>query len=238
MAYVEYRDPRNRLHRVDGPAIESDERIEWWVDSRRHCDHGPAVVTANGTVLYYWRGVMVPRAVIMEPRSKKPNEIILIENIEVRRAWMEAYGMDDFMKNMKHKVIHEDKKSDRLLVKLDLPKSGDRDNSMEDDFMLLVRVKNSTAEGKWREGSDCSRCDKTGYIVHEESTPEEEVKRTCPDCGGKGRTDMVFEPELKEGKPYFKFYWIRVPPTMKDANEAVAWTFEESKDSYKPAVES
>lgn len=237
MGYVEYRDPRNRLHRVEGPAIESDERIEWFVDARRHCDSGPAVVTKNGTVLFYWRGVMVPREVIMEPRCKKPVDIIRIENIEIRRAWMEAYGMDDFMKDMKYKLIHEDKKTERLLVKLEVPKTSKRQDGSDED-MLLVKVRNSTPEGKWKNGQPCQQCETTGYIRHEESTPEEEVKRTCPGCGGKGKTEMTFEPELKGGKEWYKSYWIRVPPTMTNANEAVAWTFEETAATYKPNVES
>jgi hypothetical protein len=35
-----------------------------------------------------------------------------------------------------------------------------------------------------------------------------------------------------------KTYFLRVPPTMKTAREAVAWTFEFSDGEYEPAVES
>ena len=35
-----------------------------------------------------------------------------------------------------------------------------------------------------------------------------------------------------------KPYWLRVPPTMTQAHEAVAWTFEQTTKMYAPAVES
>lgn len=230
MAYIEYRDARNRLHRVDGPAVESDEYIKWYIDGRLHNDNAPAIITTNGTVLYYWRGIMCPRQLIMDPYSKKPAEIIKIENIEVRRAWMEKYDVDLFMKDMKPKLLHEDKKTNRMLYALKVPN--------ETEPMVMVRLKNSTPEGRWKMGDDCKRCEMTGYIRHEESTETEEVKRTCPVCNGRGKTKMTFVPDLKDGKEYFKMYWVRVPPTMKDANEAVAWSFYQEKEKYKPEVES
>jgi len=36
----------------------------------------------------------------------------------------------------------------------------------------------------------------------------------------------------------FKDYFLRVPPTMKTAKQAVAWTFEEEANEYAPLVES
>jgi hypothetical protein len=36
----------------------------------------------------------------------------------------------------------------------------------------------------------------------------------------------------------FKDYFLRVPPTVKTAREAVAWTFEKSADDYTPAVQT
>jgi hypothetical protein len=36
----------------------------------------------------------------------------------------------------------------------------------------------------------------------------------------------------------FKNYWLRVPPTMKTAHEAVAWTFGMSAKQYQPRFES
>lgn len=36
----------------------------------------------------------------------------------------------------------------------------------------------------------------------------------------------------------YKNYWLRVPPTMKKAKEAVAWTFGKSADEYQPDQQS
>ena len=35
-----------------------------------------------------------------------------------------------------------------------------------------------------------------------------------------------------------KLYMLRVPPTMTDADEAVAWTFSMTKSEYHPSVET
>jgi hypothetical protein len=37
---------------------------------------------------------------------------------------------------------------------------------------------------------------------------------------------------------HFKIYWIRVPPTVTTAREAVAWTFEETAESYTPTLQT
>lgn len=189
--YQEYRNPRKQLHRAGGPAIEADDRIEWWVEGRRHHDKGPAVDTKHGTKWFYWRGVRVPEQVIMNPRCAKPKDILKEPNAEVRRAWMESYGLDDFVMDLNPKILDRDDKKEQMLVSVEVP---------NDEALVMVRVKNSTAEGKWRDG--------------------------------------VFLPELKDGKPYFKFYFLRVPPTMKTVQEAVAWTFDMKEVEYAPAVET
>ena len=35
-----------------------------------------------------------------------------------------------------------------------------------------------------------------------------------------------------------KHYWLRVPPTMQTAHQAVAWTFEMTPEQYQPMFES
>jgi hypothetical protein len=36
----------------------------------------------------------------------------------------------------------------------------------------------------------------------------------------------------------FKRYWLRVPPTMRTAREAVAWTFGMPAEQYAPEIET
>ena len=46
---VVYRNERDQLHRLDGPAIESvDGHKEWWVDGQRHRLDGPAYESKDG----------------------------------------------------------------------------------------------------------------------------------------------------------------------------------------------
>ncbi len=90
---------------------------------------------------------------------------------------MEAYDLDEFMKDMKYKTIDKNKRKDLLLVEVEMP---------NDENLVMVRVKNSTPE---------------------------------PDG-------------------HFKYYWLRVPPDSKNAEEAVAWTFGMSKKEYAPAKET
>lgn len=191
MSYKEYRNPRNQLHRAGGPAIETNDRIEWWVEGRRHHDKGPAVETRHGTKWYFWRGVRVPEHVIMSPRATSPKEIMKEQNAEVRRAWMESFGLEEFMAGLDSVVLDQDKKKDLILVKVEVP---------NDEALVMVRVKNSTPEGRWK-GEE-------------------------------------FIPEMKDGKPYYKWYYLRVPPTIKTASEAVAWTFDMKEKEYAPEVES
>jgi hypothetical protein len=52
-----------------------------------------------------------------------------------------------------------------------------------------------------------------------------------------------YEPSAGEsgqliGNRWFKIYSLRVPPTTKTAREGVAWTFNESSDSYRPVVQT
>lgn len=87
---------RGRIGSLDGPAIRTASGLrQWLVDGRLHRSDGPAVETAAGTALWYWRGVLVPRCVIEDPRGKDPLEILRVDNAEVRRAWLESYGLAD-----------------------------------------------------------------------------------------------------------------------------------------------
>ena len=42
----------------------------------------------------------------------------------------------------------------------------------------------------------------------------------------------------REPDGHFKTYWLRVPPTVKTAHEAVAWTFGKTTKDYAPQMET
>ena len=73
-----------------------------------HCGDGPAIEGLEGEKVYYWRGVRVPEAVVMNPQSLNPDEIKSEPNAEVRRVMIERYGLDRFMKDAGAVVVNED----------------------------------------------------------------------------------------------------------------------------------
>lgn len=74
-----------RLHRVDGPALESD------VEN-----------------LYFWHGVRVPAFVLTRPERITVEHIRSEENAEVRRIMIERYGPSRFILDSKAEVLHQD----------------------------------------------------------------------------------------------------------------------------------
>lgn len=170
---------QGRLSARGRPAITTASGLRWWlVDGRLHRPDGPAVETGNGTSIYYWRGVRVPRHVIENPRARRPDEIMAERNAEVRRAWLECYGLADAM--------------------IDLAAAGH------------ACIRHQTTEPRrrlWEIGAT-------------------DVDGECPvyvevDCPSTDRT-----------------YFLRVPPNMRNCEEAVAWTFGVDADRYAVASES
>lgn len=171
---------RYHVHREGGkfsapgtPAIDTPTVKSYWLDGKLHRPDGPAVVSKHGTRLYYWRGVRVPKHVIENPRATTVDKILNTSNIEVRRAHLETYGLEDALidlgKQGKAKVINQTKSPRRRLWEI----SAYQD--VDDQYPRYVEV-------------DCPSTDRK--------------------------------------------YFLRVPPTMKTAAEAVAWTFSIEEEAY------
>lgn len=113
------RRENGRLSYPDAPAIETPTLQQYHLDGRLHRPDGPAVLTSNGTRAWYWRGVRVPRYVIEDPRCKPVQEILNEPNAEVRRVWLEAYGLEDALIDLGRlggaKVINQTTKPPRRL---------------------------------------------------------------------------------------------------------------------------
>jgi hypothetical protein len=100
--------------------------------SRLHRSDGPAVEFLDGSGIWAWKGVRVPKEVITEPHSFTTETILRHSNAEVRRVMIERYGQDKFFLDAGAKVVH--KSGDNELLRLDLP--GDPDKRM-----LAVKVR-------------------------------------------------------------------------------------------------
>lgn len=167
-------------------------------DSKRlHSKVGPAAMygsdkTDVDATAYYIHGIqMSQRKYIDDPKTITPGVIDGTRNIEVRRTFMEMYGVDRYLQNTGAQVISEGKYGKRLWWRA--PENGSpEEESMwkllrrRPEPLVLVEVINSTAE---------------------------------PDGS-------------------FKRYFLRVPPGIRDADEAVAWTFRLKKEEYHPDVET
>jgi hypothetical protein len=114
------RTENGKLGSLDGPAVRTSSGLrQWLVDGRLHRSDGPAVETASGTKMWYWRGVRVPSHVIESPRARSPLEILKEPNAEIRRASLEAYGLQEALTELlaskKAVIVHEQPGLRRLI---------------------------------------------------------------------------------------------------------------------------
>jgi hypothetical protein len=63
-----------------------------------------------------------------------------------------------------------------------------------------------------------------------------DVERHIPDDEPIVTIEVVNRTPEPDGR--FKHYWLRVPPTMRTAREAVAWTFNMPAEHYVPEIET
>ncbi|MBX9692115.1 MAG: hypothetical protein K2Z81_07010, partial [Cyanobacteria bacterium] len=144
-------------------------------EGRLHNDFGPSLEYADGWSIFSRHGSFVPERVIEFSSRKNLREIEREQNTEVRRHLIELYGLEQFLKDSEAVIIDEDECGS--LYRRDL---------IADEPIVVVKVKNSTAE---------------------------------PDGT-------------------FRWYFLRVPPEISTAREAVAWTFGLNVNDYAPEVET
>jgi hypothetical protein len=136
---------------------------------RLHGDTTCALQFRDGQTLYSWHGTTVPRDLIEAPVTV--GRINTQWNAELRRVMIERYGMVKYLADSGAVKVNEDECG--ILY---------RKEFVDDEPLVMVKVKNSTAE---------------------------------PDGS-------------------FRDYFLRVPPNIATAREAVAWTFEMRPSEYKP----
>jgi hypothetical protein len=158
---------------------------------RLHNESGAAVVWADGTALWFVRGMRVTQQLVESPETITAEQIKSERNAEIRRFMIDKFGAARYLRAIGAKEIHADETG--RLLRCDL--AGDVEP------LVMVEVVNSTPEP----------------IGYEPGSDE----------AGEWR-----------GNRWFKHYTLRVPPSVKTAREAVAWTFELPATSYAPAVET
>lgn len=142
----------------------------WDDHGRVHRADGPAVVWPDGKRGYFWHGVEVPRWVVVHPEQITLEAIGRQADVEVRRAMIERYGLDRFVREAGAHLVHANARG-RLW-------------SLRMGGAARMRV----------------------------------VEVTCPSTG--------------------RIYFLPVPPGVRKADEAIAWTFGLSSEEYRPEVET
>ena len=176
---------------------------------RLHNHCGPSISYRDGWALHHWHGVLVPAHVIEAPQTIAPDEIDAADNAEVRRVMIERYGASRYLLDSGAKVIHHDAYGKLYRKEL-----------ADDEPIVMVRVLNSTPEP-------------------DGTMTAEEARATF----GSAAVDAVFGHMNAAGfalgaEPRFKEYMLRVPPTMRTAHEAVAWTFGKTPEEYRLQFQS
>lgn len=85
---------------------------------RLHADSGPAITFHDNTGGYYWRGVKVPKQLIMNPDSITREDFVGLDNVEVRRAYAERLGTARLLTLLDTEVVDEDTDNQGNIMKL------------------------------------------------------------------------------------------------------------------------
>lgn len=204
----------NICHVCDRPQeINKDEQ------TRLHNDHGPAVGFTDTWRVWYVHGVRVNEKIVMYPETITVQDIDGESNVEVRRIMIDQMGAAKYLMESDTKPVHQDNFG--ILYKRQVP---------GDEEIAIVKVINSTPEPL---------------------PPEQQVKNEYAPSEWFELDEDDFQTlyQAKYGKPYvptaysetkliYKEYYLRVPPTIKRAKEAVAWTFGLKEDEYNPTQET
>jgi len=205
-------------------------------EGRPHCEDGPALAFGDGYALYRWHGVDVPEDVVLHPEQLTVDRIDGETNAEVRRVMLERYGEGRYLQDSGAKAVHRDKYG--VLYRKEIP---------GDEPIVMVRVTNATPEGRW--------ADVGVGMISNPAYEQLKIYVEDPDMGDKERTAVLdqmkllpklirgmrrrFVPELDpSGHPVRKTYYLRVPPSMRTAHAAVAWTFGLKARDYHPDIET
>jgi hypothetical protein len=93
--------------------------------SRLHSETGPAIEYRDGTVVFAWHGVRIPRQWIENKESLKAEEALTWDNMEQRRAMMEIIGWDKILQKLKAKTIDKDEDPEiGELLEVNIPDVG------------------------------------------------------------------------------------------------------------------
>ena len=176
--------------------------------NRLHNLNRAAVEFGDGWGVYAIHGIRVPSDIITDPSSITKDRIEKEPNAEIRRVMMDKFGVARYLRESNSKKVHADDFG--ILWAKNIP---------DDEPLVMVEVINSTPEHD-------------GVLSRDEALVR--FSKNSPVCHDGMMIPLCQAPESLR----FKEYFLRVPPNMQRAKEAVAWTFDRKEAEYNPLFQS
>jgi hypothetical protein len=178
--------------------------------ARLHNATSPALMFADDRPLHYWHGVEIPAALIEHSEAITAERIKAETNLEIRRVMIERMGAERFVAGMGAQRVHADETGTLWRVEL-TPPLHIKELFARSNYVGLTAAERQAIEALPEHQSTIQQGDVWQAVEVINSTPE------------------------KDGT--FKRYFLTVPPEMRTAREAVAWTFGLTAAQYQPQVE-
>jgi len=191
-------------------------------ENRPHNDSGPSHEWRDGWKLYHIHGVRVPALVVEHPEQITVQMIDAEENAEVRRIMIERYGQSRYLIDAGAAVLNSDDYGVLL-----------RREVKDDEPIVMVRVLNSTPEAEGSLSTEEAIEIFGNFPVMKQIEAMRSQQSFLSSIGIKFLNIIGINEDLR-----WKDYFLRVPPDMNTAHEAVAWTFGMSVDEYHPDYQS
>ena len=131
---------------VDRPTVLTRDEA-----GRMHNTSGPAIAYSDGWALYYAHGINIPKYVITEPERITIAQVEEQDNLEVKRVFIEQYGVHRYLQDAGWEMEHKDETGELYVRKT---RANERDREPPQfPVERMVRVWNGTVEhgGRIRE---------------------------------------------------------------------------------------
>lgn len=232
---------------IDRPSeIHLDEQ------GRFHALDRPALCFADGWTRAFVHAVNMPREAVtagIRETWLTPQRILECQNATERRNLLEIYGHDKFIQDLGAQPIDQSDFGTLYRVEFGLTaeqvaeirarQDGNREDEPPeipegaDEPLVMVRLVNSTPEyHTYEQVAPAAWVDPEGR--RHPALPEGWPGDVAPPAG------WSYAPPVTRGigEPFHRIYWLRVPPTITRARDAVAWSFGLEPAAYAPAQES
>ena len=196
---------------------------------RLHNLRGPSVhypsqdAHIHDNSLWHLHGIPVNRKIVLHPETLTPEEIFAERNIERRRIMIERFTFERLVMTMEPADARTRAEVKRLTdLQADRVRRAKRDTTAAIGWQATnVAIAELRFNRLWLR--DNSSFGKLWEINFRDDEPLKfvQVRNSTPERDGT-----------------FKFYYLKVPPEMATARQAVAWTFGLQADEYIPSKQT